>query len=130
MLTWIRILIQNIKFNFLELIWPIQFIGKLKFKYFESNESGRCFEVQIDVKTSSSNIKNSAAAGSGRRRRRFYPSFTRVCWKLLEIQLTKIRRRKEKTRKGGLIWKWISKQIIDRGGISIETGLNDLIACL
>ena len=56
MLTWTNILIQNIKFNFLEFIWPIQFIGKLKFKYFESNESGRCFEVQIDVKTSSSNI--------------------------------------------------------------------------
>ena len=124
MLTWTNILIQNIKFNFLEFIWPIQFIGKLKFKYFESNESGRCFEVQIDVKTSSSNIKSSAAAGSWRRRR-FYPNFTRVCWKLLEIQLTKIRRRKEKTRIRGWIWKWIGKQIIDRGGISIETGLNE-----
>ena len=129
MFTWINILIQSIELDILELIWPIQFIGKLKFKYYGSNEWGRCFEIHIIAKSSTSNNESSAAAIiGGSSRRRVHRSFIRVCSKYLDFQLSKIRRIKEKIRRRGCILKWLGKQFKEGGGISCETERTHVIA--
>ena len=119
MLAWTNIFKQSIKFYILELIWHIQFIGKLKLKYYESNEKWGCFEVQRFAKPSASNNESSAEAVKGSSiRRKVHSSFSRVCSKLLDFQVAKIGRIKTKIR---WILKWRGKQVKEKGGVLCET---------